>query len=127
MMKREQTKALALHLLASLPLLLEMHGDMRTIVDWRIILLLLLYTLFPFKATKTYPVSKEEFQVYAQCCKVSLVMVVCYSWMSLFSSIGKTLVPCLLVQAECKPDESLVECRRHGLVMKCLKSVTLLF
>jgi hypothetical protein len=126
-MKKEQNKALTLLLLASIPLLLEMHGDMSTILDWRIILLLLPYTLFAFKAAKSHLLGKEDFHVFAQCCKVSLVMVVCYSWMSLFSSIGNTMVPCLLVQAEGTPDGSLVECRRHGLVTKCLKSVTLLF
>ena len=126
-MNREKNKALALLLLSCLPLLLEMHGTMNTVVDWRIILFLLLYTLFAFKATDTFESDRDQFTVFSQCCKVSLIMVVCYSWMSLFSSFESTMVPCLLVQAEGPPSENLVECRRHGLVTKCLKSVTLLF
>ena len=126
-MKNERNKALSLLLLSSLPLLLEMHADMSTIVDWRIILLLLLYTMFAVKATKAYQSDRDNFYVFALCCKESLVMTVCYSWMSLFSNIGKTLVPCMLFQAEGRPDESLVECRRHGLITKCLKSVTILY
>ncbi len=65
--------------------------------------------------------------MFSQCCKESLIMVVCYSWMFLFSSFESTLVQCLLVQAEGPPNENLMECRRHGLITKCLKSVTLLF
>lgn len=126
-MKKEQNKALTLLLLAALPLLLEMHAEMSSIVDWRIIIFLLLYFSFAYKATTCYKKETDQFIVFSHLCKLSLMLSVSYAWLSLFSNIGKSIVPCLLFQAESKPSENLVECRRHGLITKCLQSVTLLY
>lgn len=126
-MKKEQNKALTLLFLAAIPLLLEMHADMSTIVDWRVLPFLLLYFIFSMKATKAYKRETDQFVIYSQCCKASLMLGVFYTWLSLFSNIGKSIVPCLLFQAEGKPDYSLIDCRRHGLITKCLKSVSLMY
>ena len=111
--------------LSCMPLLCEMHADMKTTVRWEVCVIILLYTLFAFKAGSQSRGS-ESFLIYVQCCKASLCCVVAYAWMSFIFNIDSTLVTCLLMQAKGTQDNKFIDCQRHGLHMKCLDSLSFL-
>ncbi len=125
-MEKELKRALIILSLACIPLLLEMQGEISSIVDFRVIFPLIFYNLFAFEAKHGSKIKGTQ-SLYALLCKVSLLMAVSYTWISFFSNISKSLVPCIMIQAEGIPDGDLVECKRYGLVTKCLESVKMIY
>jgi len=122
----ERNKALAILLLSTLPLILEMHGDVNTFVDWRVIIPIILYVIFTFKVTQNHQTrGGPSFEVFMCCSKMSLCVTVFYSWMSLFFNFEKTLVTCLFVQSQGSPNIKLSPCIRYGLVTECVESLSL--
>lgn len=125
MFKREQSRALLMFVLSCLPILCELHAEMKTVVSWKISIIILFYMLFAFKAGSPHT-GKESFPIYMQCCKACLCCVVAYAWMSLIFSIDETLVTCLILQAKGKQDNHFADCQRYGLHTKCLESISFL-
>lgn len=123
MFRLEQSRALFMLSLSCMPILIEMHGDMRTILDWKIVIPLFMYTLFAFKATSEYRKKPEIFQMYKQSCKASLCCVVVYAWLCLFFSIESTLAKCLVIQAQGHMKDRLYDCKRHGMQSKCVDAI----
>ena len=125
-LKNERHKALAMLVLSSMPLLLEMHGDILTFVDWHIIIPLLIYTVFMFKSTKSYSRTNNSatHAIFVCCAKSALCSTVFYAWMSLFFNLHRVLVKCLMVQSEGSPDLQLTSCQHNGIVTECLESLS---
>ena len=123
----EKHKALAMLVLSSMPLLLEMHGDVLTFVDWRIIIPLVLYTLFVFKVSQMQDRHNNltTHTIFVCCAKSALCTIVFYAWMSLFFNLHRVLVNCLMLQSEGSPDLQLTPCRHNGIVTECLESLSL--
>ena len=125
-LSNEKHKALAMLVLSSMPLLLEMHGDISTFVDWHIIIPIVLYTMFVFKLSQNDPSNDDTTHAIFVCCaKSTLCTTVFFAWMSLFFNLHIVLVKCLMVQSEGSPDLHLTQCRHNGIVTECLETLSL--
>lgn len=123
MFKQESSRALFILLLATMPMLFEMYGSMNTLLDWKVIIPLLMYTIFAFKAVEKREKHPVIYQINKQCCKASLCCVVAYAWITVLNNLSSNLVTCLLLQAREKIGSKFVHCQMHGLQTKCLDAL----
>ncbi len=107
--------------LSSIPILIEMFGEMKAVVDWKITVVIFAYTLFAFSATEQF--GTKLFEVNVQCCKAALSVVVAYGWLSLVFNIERSIVPCLIAEGETAQRAVVDNCVRMGLNTKCLDSI----
>ena len=118
----EQSRALLTFLCVCLPLSIEISSgiQIQSIISWEIIIPTFAYMLLAFQTTKCF--QEKNFQIYKECCRLLLVVIVFHSWLSLIYNMQNAIINCVF---ETNINEKyLAECKKYGLITNCIKGIS---
>ena len=125
MFVQERNRALAMLMCAFVPLCFELVAgrDMVSVIEWKVILFVFLYTAFVFQAVSCSNKDEARFRIFEQCAKVSLLVAVAYCWLTFLHGMQQSVVTCMLVDTKLLRGEEMKECKEGGMVTGCLQAL----
>ena len=118
----ERSRALFTFLCVCLPLSIEITTGIKlqSIIGWEIIIPTYTYMLLAHQATRTS--NEIHFRIYTETCRIMLVVVVFYSWLSATYNMKSAIIDCVLPLSGI--GNYLIECKRYGLGKNCIDGIS---